>query len=635
MSVSGASVPQVLLDRPFWRIELSGFSGGRALVAIGDASRLSDFAVLVAELDRFEEVDLLFTEQTDPKLAADLIAMFESSKLALTIESLSLGLRTTTFRRVRLDPEARRNQTFPRSDPPGSVLGGPIKGTRVGFVGALGLHLLGGWVRSVEIAPNWVGTLAEHVDNWLDVLVVDSNADGLGRDALAMLISEAREIGSAVIVISDGTTAEQLEDLADLMLNTNALASTSFPPGVVSPVGFRRVVGGRVGVVGSVVGGRGGVEDLVGLIQGLAEGPGVDVFGVVRGVSLPSSVRVFGGGFDAGLVSRLRGYGGVIDHPALHETVTDRAEVLVGLAAAGVPIAASGVDPVRNIIGDELAEILVSADISDLEDPEARDRLSVRLRRQGLSVGSHVGRWREIAGSLDLAVPPLPTVSVVLATNRPSFIAQAVSQVEAQTYPEIELVLVLHGEGFTQTDADLEESYRRPLHIVRVASKTVLGEVLNWGVAASTGSLIAKMDHDDWYAPEHISDLVTAMDYSGADLVGKAAEFVYLEELDITIRRMVDGAETYGNRNLAGGTLLIKRTTFNTIGGWRRVGPGFEDRSLIEDTIGAGAVAYRSHGHGYILNRHSQPHGWSVDDEYFRDQASVSSEGLTKDWALL
>jgi len=405
--------------------------------------------------------------------------------------------------------------------------------------------------------------------------------------------------------------------------------------GVVCPVGYRRVAGGRVGIVGSLVSGREGVGDVVGLVEGLAGDPGVDMFGLVRGVSLPDGVKVFGGGFDMGLVERLRAYGGVVDHPGLHGSVAERAEVLVGLAAAGVPVAAVDVDDaLRKVIGDEMADVLASAEVADLGDPEARDRLSVLLRRLGLSTGSQVSKWREIAGTLGLTVAPLPTVSVVLATNRPEFLEHAIGSVKSQTYPEVELVLVLHGEGFTRTDTDLEQLHESPLVVVRVPSRVVFGEALNLGVAASTGLLLAKMDDDDWYSPQHLWDLVRAMDYSGADLVGKAAEFVYLEELDITIRRMVEGSETYGNHNLGGGTFLIKRTTFDTIGGWRRI-PRQVDQALLDDMEAMAIPWYRTLGHGYLLNRRKEGHTWDADVDYFLEQSEEQWRGLSQHTALV
>ena len=406
-------------------------------------------------------------------------------------------------------------------------------------------------------------------------------------------------------------------------------------PGGISPIGYRRVVGGRLAVVGSLVGGREGVDDLLGLLGELAVSPGVDLFGSVHGVRLPAGMSVFAGHLDPLLVERLRPYGGVVDHPALHQTVTGRAETLMTLATAGVPLAASQIgDQLEQLIGEEMATLLTSVQITDLTDPEARDRLSVRLRRISLHQGSQTSTWRDLAGSLDITVAPLPTISILLASNRPAFLDHALEQVRAQTYPETELVLILHGEGFSITDSQIQEKYDRPLKILRIPSATVYGEALNRGTAASTGTLIAKMDDDDWYSKHHLWDLVHAINYSGADLVGKAAEFVYLEELDLTIRRMVEGSETYGNRNLAGGTFLIRSETLHHIGGWRRV-PRHVDQALLDDLTRGGRLLYRAMGHGYILHRRPTGHTWNATLDYFLDQSDSQFRGLALEESLV
>ena len=632
----GDDVPHILLDRPSWPVALSGFTGGSIAVAVGDASGLADLVALGNQLTRFEMIEVFFTEDIGSDIQGDLVALYRNHGLESSGVGRPIRLRVAPVTR-RTPPASMKTGHAASSNARryGALLNGWLNGLRVGFVGDTGPRLLGDVVRSLEVKTSWVGELETNTGGWLDVLVMDVTDTGIERDLLATLAEEAREIGTRSVAISSDPLDDRLKEAIDLVLDFNQLSATAIDPGVVCPVGYRRVVGGRVGVVGSLVSGRNGVGDAVALVEGLAANPGVDVFGLVRGVSLPGGVKVFDGGFDQGLVERLRRYGGVVDHPGLHGSVAERAEVLVGLAAAGIPVAAVGVDDeLRNVIGDEMADLMASADMADLGDPEARDRLSVLLRRLGLSTGSQVSKWREIAGSLGLTVGPLPTVSVVLATNRTEFLEHAIASVKAQTYPNVELVLVLHGEMFTRGDTELEELHGSPLVVVRVPSEVVYGDVLNRGVAASTGSLIAKMDDDDWYSPEHLWDLVRAMDYSGADLVGKAAEFVYLEELDITIRRMVEGSETYGNRNLASGTFLIKRTTLNTIGGWRRIRIN-EDRGLIEDVVAAGDVIYRTFGHGYLLNRHVGGHVWEVDDGYFQGQAGETADGRANEWALI
>ena len=60
--------------------------------------------------------------------------------------------------------------------------------------------------------------------------------------------------------------------------------------------------------------------------------------------------------------------------------------------------------------------------------------------------------------------------------------------------------------------------------MIRVDGELTLGDALNAGVEASSGELVTKMDDDDYYSTEHLWDLVLALEYSGADLVGKGAE---------------------------------------------------------------------------------------------------------------
>ncbi|MGB7859300.1 MAG: glycosyltransferase, partial [Acidimicrobiia bacterium] len=418
-----------------------------------------------------------------------------------------------------------------------------------------------------ESGSAWMRAATTARDIERDRALSDSHA------GLATTVSVESDESGALPASPDGEDDESHPGLGVKELNTVLRrAGQPVDVGLVSPVGYRRVVEGRLGVVGSLSADRMGVEQIAGLIDSWSDGPGVDIFGRVRGVKLPKDVRVLSAGFETGLVDHLRGYAGVADHPAFHETAAERAETLVGLATAGVPVSAVDIDDeTESLIGDDMSTVLTTATVDDLLDPETRDQLSVKLRRLGLSGATRVTKWREIAGTLGLTVGPLPKVSVILATNRPEFVEHSIRQVHRQTYPNLELVLILHGTGFTQTDSQLATAYDRPLTVIRVPSNVVFGEALNRGVAVSTGSLIAKIDDDDWYATQHIWDLVHAMDYSGAELIGKAAEFVYLEEINITIRRMVNGSETYGNRNLAGGTFLIQRTTLNHIGGWRRI----------------------------------------------------------------
>ncbi|MDE0433020.1 MAG: glycosyltransferase [Bryobacterales bacterium] len=311
------------------------------------------------------------------------------------------------------------------------------------------------------------------------------------------------------------------------------------------------------------------------------------------------------------------------DVQAFHKDVLTRAGELARLAANGVVVRLADCDArLAEPLGAELFELMTRD--SQTIDHGAREFLSIRMRRAALRDHSLRSRVQQIGG-VALSEPPLPPlVSILLVTRRPAYLAQAIDAVARQTYPRLELVLGLHGDGFEACSRHIDR-LNCPSTVLRFEESCPLGEALNGAVRASSGSLLSKMDDDDLYDTDHIWDLVLAHDYSRAALVGKGAEFVYLAASNRTIRRFSGGAETF-RKTIAGGTLLIARSEMDRVGGWKPI-PRSVDQALIEDVIGAGGRVYRTHGSGYVLVRHGDRHTWETDDGYFLKQADTQSDG--------
>ena len=222
-------------------------------------------------------------------------------------------------------------------------------------------------------------------------------------------------------------------------------------------------------------------------------------------------------------------------------------------------------------------------------------------------------------------------MSILAPTRRPERLADIVSTVGSQTYPRLELVLALHGDGFG-SDAEIATlvgSLPHPLQIVRVGEAEPLGAVLRAAAAAAGGTLLTKMDDDDYYSAEHIWDLVLACEYSRAQLVGKSAEYIYLERLDKTLRdrQRQKFSECYiPFIGVSGGVLMISSHDLVEAGGWRRV-PRRVDIALAEDVTAAGGRIYWTHGAGYLRVRHGGRHTWTVDDSHFLDRANEVRDG--------
>lgn len=276
------------------------------------------------------------------------------------------------------------------------------------------------------------------------------------------------------------------------------------------------------------------------------------------------------------------------------------------------------------LIGPELVGILTEPLPPDDAEPLVWELRSVRQRRAALREHSAGLVLRQSLGPHAMW-QSLPAVSVLLTSRRPSYLAASIKQICAQTYPALELVLALHGDQMDGVDVDsLLAECSLPVHVVRIDGKLPFGDALASATARSTGSLITKFDDDDRYGSEHVWDLVLARHYSQATMVGKAADFVYLQDLDTTIRRS-SRPEMY-NTHLAGGTLLISRGDLEAAGGWRPVRRSI-DVTLINRIRGAGGVLYRTHPIGYVLHRHGIGHTWDPGTEYFLDRASARWRG--------
>ena len=334
---------------------------------------------------------------------------------------------------------------------------------------------------------------------------------------------------------------------------------------------------------------------------------------------------------DANEVDRLRYVHHVEDVAGFHATVVERAGTLARLVGQGVVVhVADDAADLKAAIGEELYELMRSGTIRSA-DHHDRESLSIKMRRLAHRDHTLRSRARSVIEVAGLAPRTLPAVSILLATNRPDYLDAALAAVSKQSYPNVELVLALHGGSFTGAIEARAAEISQPVRVVRVAHELTLGDALNTAVSAASGRLLTKFDDDDLYSVDHVWDLVLAHAYSGAELIAKAAEYVYLERSDKTIHRFVGRGETFST-TLAGGTMLISREALAEAGGWRRI-PRSVDRGLIDDVERVGGLVYRTHGAGYILVRHGRGHTWASDDAYFLDQAQDFRDGLDESFA--
>ena len=310
------------------------------------------------------------------------------------------------------------------------------------------------------------------------------------------------------------------------------------------------------------------------------------------------------------------------------------ARLMLDLAGAGAPLVATAVpDEVAGLLGPDLVAAIESCAVEGLADPWLRERHSVALRRLVHRHHSVYENLAALAATHGHAVSALPSVSILMATNRPEMLTFAIEQMAAQQYPNVEILCGLHGFSVPAATRERVAALAPHAQLFEVGTDRDLGQVLALLADRASGDLVTKWDDDDWYTTEHLHDLVAAMRYSGAGIVGKPAEYVYLSSLDLTLRRFSTRAETFST-TIAGGTLMLTRSMLQGIAGWP-AGPRRVDRLLIEAVEATGAAIYRLHGVGYLLRRdsHAGNHTWLAEDDYFLAQAVDQRQGLDLQFA--
>lgn len=102
-----------------------------------------------------------------------------------------------------------------------------------------------------------------------------------------------------------------------------------------------------------------------------------------------------------------------------------------------------------------------------------------------------------------------PKVSCILATgNRAGFTRQAIRCFLRQTFDDSELIVVDDGD---ESVAELCGGLFRVRHI-RLNEPTTLGHKLNIGIEQAKGSIIQKLDDDDFYAPQFLEKSVASLE---------------------------------------------------------------------------------------------------------------------------
>jgi hypothetical protein len=165
-----------------------------------------------------------------------------------------------------------------------------------------------------------------------------------------------------------------------------------------------------------------------------------------------------------------------------------------------------------------------------LGDPIYRQRKAHLGHRKVMRQHTYAARFGTITRAIGLDLDEardLPTVSVVVPLGDGGWLDNALANLRRQRYADIEpLWLIKHGAAGALAERVMREYPRGT--IVEVGADASFAAMLRRGIELAPGPLVTAFDPHDLYGPEFIGDLVLALSYGDAEIVGKGAYFAAL-----------------------------------------------------------------------------------------------------------
>lgn len=240
--------------------------------------------------------------------------------------------------------------------------------------------------------------------------------------------------------------------------------------------------------------------------------------------------------------------------------------------------------------------------------------------REVMKKHTYTHRLRDIKASLGYqSSSSEPLVSIITCTRRPNMIDRIVENMTRQNHPNCELILVLQNFSSAQKEELISKLKLKPSKIKRIevivndSPDVTLGERFNHASDYAKGEYIAKMDDDDFYFANYLSDMLIPFAFGDYGMVGKQELYMYLSGSNVLVKRF-HGFKHQEVDFVAGPTFLIKRSVFDSIK-FESINIG-EDSAFLKAIRAAGHKIYAADPFGFIQYR-SDPcnHTWGVSDE--------------------
>lgn len=180
---------------------------------------------------------------------------------------------------------------------------------------------------------------------------------------------------------------------------------------------------------------------------------------------------------------------------------------------------------------------------------------------------------------MDMEHAPLVSVLMSIYKESVDVVSKAIDSIREQTYEELELIILLDYPEHEEMKRYLKELELREARLHYYINEKNMGLLfsLNKGIAYCKGSLICRMDEDDYAEPDRVAKQVAFLQKYDLDLVGSYTNLMDMQgNLIGEIKRFPTGNQYIGRflrytNAIPHPTWLARKTVYERLGGYRDI----------------------------------------------------------------
>lgn len=299
------------------------------------------------------------------------------------------------------------------------------------------------------------------------------------------------------------------------------------------------------------------------------------------------------------------------------------------LLASGIPVISSYSKGIEEFFKDM---VLLSNNKFDTEiyldfllnNREARDELSILGQREVFNYHTYAHRLETVLTTTGLQneVSRKESVSVITCTNRPHALKNILYNYLSQKYLYKELIIIINNDSIDLNLWQDKISKYEDISIYKLSEKATLGKCLNFAIDQSKYPYISKLDDDDFYGPNYLTDMMNAFKYTDASVIGKKTIFAYLEGPQLLVVKYPNQEYRY-SEYVSGSTLTVKKELFNYLS-FPDLSRG-EDTRFLMDCINMGVKIYGADRFNHVVIRRQDisSHSWQISESEFLKNCKV------------